>query len=171
MALIDDSEQIPEADLLEPQAPLAPPLTHAAHTADMRDAPLDTVDDEGGQWQQHEPAPPTTSIRTTSCDDWRAAIELRGELDLARAPELRSELQHHRAAGRRIIRIDTGRLSFIDSTIINELLTASAWCRREHGALILTNMPPQIRRIITLIGLDNILLIDTAAQVPQRSFN
>jgi hypothetical protein len=32
-------------------------------------------------------------------------------------------------------------------------------------------MPPQIRRIITLIGLDNILLIDTAAQVPQRSFN
>jgi anti-sigma B factor antagonist len=164
---IDPSEQIPEAELLEPQTPLDPPLTHAAPTEEVRDAALDTVDEAGGRWQQHTPATPTTSIRTTSCDDWRAAIELRGELDLARAPQLRSELQRHRDAGRRIIRIDTGRLTFIDSTIINELLTASAWCRREHGALILTNLPPRIRRVITLTGLDGLLLIDTAPQVPQ----
>lgn len=161
----DPSEQIPEADLLEQQVPLNPPLTRAEHAGELRAAGLHTVV-EGDLWEQHEQATPATTVRTTSCDDWRAGIELRGELDLAHAPELRSELQRHRDAGRRVIRIDTGRLTFIDSTIINELLIASAWCRREHGALILSNVPPRIRRLITLTGLDDVLLIDTAPAEP-----
>jgi anti-sigma B factor antagonist len=128
--------------------------------------PVEPVD-EANRCEQHQPGTPTGRIRTTASDDWRAAIELRGELDLVRAAELRSELQRHLDAGRRIIRIDTARLTFIDSTIINELLTASARCQREHGALILTHVPPRIRRIITLTGLDNLLLIDTAAPTPE----
>lgn len=47
------SEQIPEADLLEQQAPLDAPLTAPDDLEPLADAPVDEAD----QWEQHQPAP------------------------------------------------------------------------------------------------------------------
>jgi anti-sigma B factor antagonist len=106
-------------------------------------------------------------VRTVSSDQWRAALELRGDLDLAIAPQLRSELEQHLDAGRRVLRVDMGEVSFVDSTVLGELILASEWCRREHGTLILTSVPPRVQRLISLAGLESVLLIDTVPDEPR----
>ncbi len=104
-----------------------------------------------------------TSVQTTSSDEWRAAVALRGELDVANACELRAELARHLDAGRRVIRVDARYVEFMDSTAIGELITASERCRAEHGSLILTGVPRRLLRLLTIAGLDQILLVDTAS--------
>ena len=103
-----------------------------------------------------------TRIRTIATDDWRAAIALHGEFDVANAHELRAELAMHIEAGRRVIRVDLQRVSFMDSAAIGELIEATRRCRAEHGSLILTNISAGLYRILTLTGFDNVLLVDTA---------
>jgi anti-anti-sigma factor len=103
-----------------------------------------------------------TTVRTTASDDWRAAVELCGELDCSNAAELAAELDEHLTAGRRVIRIDTSQVRFMDSTAIGTIVTASERCRDRHGSLILTGLPRQLRRLLGVAGLDHVLLIDTA---------
>jgi anti-sigma B factor antagonist len=110
-----------------------------------------------------------TSVQTTSSDEWRAAVVLRGELDVANAHELREELTHHLDQGRRVIRVDARGVEFMDSTAIGELITASERCRNEHGSLILTGVPRRLLRLLTIAGLDQVLLVDTAANYPSQA--
>jgi anti-sigma B factor antagonist len=102
-------------------------------------------------------------VETTSSDEWRAAIALRGEFDVANARELRAELARHIDDGRRVIRVDARGVVFMDSTAIGELIAASQRCRTEHGSLILTGVPRRLQRLLTVAGLDQMLLVDTAA--------
>jgi anti-sigma B factor antagonist len=110
-----------------------------------------------------------TAVETTACDEWRAAVALHGELDIANAGELREELNGHLDAGRRVIRVDASGVEFMDSTAIGELIAASERCRLEHGSLILTNVPACVRRLVSITGLDSVLLIDTAGNSRQAS--
>jgi anti-sigma B factor antagonist len=110
-----------------------------------------------------------TPVETTAFDEWRAAVALHGELDIANAAELRAELNRHLDAGRRVIRVDAQGVEFMDSTAIGELIAASERCRLEHGSLILTNVPPRVQRLVTIAGLDRVLLIDTAGNGRQVS--
>jgi anti-sigma B factor antagonist len=103
-----------------------------------------------------------TSVQTTSSDEWRAVVALRGELDVANAHELHDELARHLDAGRRVIRVDARAVEFMDSTAIGELITASERCRNEHGSLILTGVRRRLLRLLTIAGLDQVLLVDTA---------
>lgn len=102
-------------------------------------------------------------VRTVSADDWRASLELSGEIDLDTVRHLDAELARHFAAGRRVIRLDATALTFLDSTALGVILDASERCRTDHGSLILAHVPPHMRRLIDLTGLDTLLLIDTAA--------
>jgi anti-sigma B factor antagonist len=101
-------------------------------------------------------------VETVAQDEWRASIELRGELDIANAHELADELEVHLGAGRRVIRVDASRVEFMDSTAVGVLVTASGRCRDEHGSLILTGAPASVRRLVNVAGLDRFLLVDTA---------
>lgn len=107
---------------------------------------------------------PIGQIQTTRSDTWRAAVALRGELDMASVPSLRAELGRHLEAGRRLIRVDAGSITFIDAAVISELVEASQRCQAERGSLILTNVPARVRHIIEIAGLETLLLIDTAKQ-------
>lgn len=104
------------------------------------------------------------AVETTAQDEWRAAIALRGDLDIANAEYLRAELDEHLAAGRRVIRVDVGAVEFMDSTALGELVLATRRCKAEHGSLILSNVPTRLRRLIELAGLEHVLLIDTAGE-------
>jgi anti-sigma B factor antagonist len=110
-----------------------------------------------------------TPVETTAFDEWRAAVALHGELDIANAAELRAELNRHLDAGRRVIRVDAQGVEFMDSTAIGELIAASERCRLEHGSLILTNVPARVLRLVSIAGLDRVLLIDTAGNGQQAS--
>lgn len=108
----------------------------------------------------------TAAVETTDNDDRRAAITVRGELDAAIAPALRAELARHLDAGCRVLRIDVSAVTFIDSTVLGEFIFASERCFRDRGSLILTNVPPKVRRIVEIAGLEALLLIDTADEGP-----
>jgi len=101
-------------------------------------------------------------VRTTAQDEWRAAIHLCGELDIANAIELRDELGAHLDAGRRVIRIDVSDVEFMDSTAVGALVVADSRCREMHGSLILTGVRRSLRRLLQIAGLDQVLLIDSA---------
>jgi anti-sigma B factor antagonist len=103
-----------------------------------------------------------TRVRTIATDEWRAAIALHGEFDIANAHELRDELAEHIDAGRRVIRVDLQRVSFMDSTAIGELIDATHRCNAEHGSLILTNISAGLYRVLSRTGFVKRLLIDTA---------
>jgi anti-sigma B factor antagonist len=104
-----------------------------------------------------------TRVRTIATDEWRAAIALHGEFDIANAHELRDELAEHIDAGRRVIRVDLQRVSFMDSTAIGELIDATRRCNAEHGSLILTNVSAGLYRVLSRTGFVKRLLIDTAS--------
>ncbi len=104
-----------------------------------------------------------TTVETTASDDWRAAIALRGEFDLANAAELRAELDRHLDEGRRVLRIDARDVTFMDSTAIGALVATSDRCRGEHGSLILTGVPSRLQRLFAVAGLDQLLLVDSAS--------
>lgn len=104
----------------------------------------------------------TAKIETTASDEWHAAIALHHGIDAEAAPALLSELQRHLDAGRYFLRIDAGGVTFLDSTAIGALVTGTERCAAVHGALILTNVPTPVRRMIQITGLDTVLLIDTA---------
>lgn len=104
------------------------------------------------------------TVQTTACDEWRAAIAVRGELDIANADCLRAELGEHFAAGRRVIRVDVGAVEFMDSTALGVLVVATEQYTAAQGSLILSNVPSRVRRLIELSGLDRVLLIDTAGE-------
>lgn len=110
----------------------------------------------------------TGDIRTTASDEWRAAVALRGVLGAGSAAVLHAELQRHLDAGRRVIRIDAGGVTFVDSAVIQELVDVSERCHADRGSLILTNVPARVRRLVKLGGLEPRLLIDTACDSPSR---
>lgn len=102
------------------------------------------------------------SVRTIAVDEWRAAIALHGELDIANAEGLRAELMGHLDAGRRVLRVDASGVDFMDSTAIGVLVAVNARCREEHGSLILTGLRRPLLRLLKIAGLDQVLLVDTA---------
>lgn len=103
-----------------------------------------------------------TRVRTIASDEWRAAIALHGEFDVANAHELRDELSRHIDAGRRVIRVDMQRVSFMDSTALGEMINATQRCTAQHGSLILTNTSASLYRTLRVTGFDHALLVDTA---------
>lgn len=105
-----------------------------------------------------------TPVITTAADDWRAVIALCGEFDLSNAAQLRAELAQHIEAGRRVIRLDVAKVEFMDSTAIDVVVEASQQCRSHHGSLILKNVPARLIRVLTVTGLDTVLLFDNAGQ-------
>ena len=104
-----------------------------------------------------------TPVRTVAQDDWRALVELSGQLDIANASQLRDELDRHLDAGRRVLRVDAANVDFMDSTAVGALVAANSRCRQMHGSLILTGVRRPLARLLQVAGLDRILLVDTAA--------
>lgn len=101
-------------------------------------------------------------VETVADDEWRANVRLRGHLDLANADEILAELRRHVDAGRRLLRVDTTGVEFIDSTAMAALVTVDALCRAQQGSLILTGITPQVRRLLSVAELDRLLLVDNA---------
>lgn len=80
-------------------------------------------------------------------------LSIRGEIDLASAPLISQELQDAaRSSSRRIV-LDLAALDFIDSSGIRALLAQGHADSNAH-VLLLTNVPPRVRRLFRLTGLD-----------------
>lgn len=93
-------------------------------------------------------------------EDGSVTLSLRGEIDLVSAPLLRQQLEDAvRSSPRRIV-LDLAALAFIDSSGIHALLEAQGLADFNAHALVLINVPPHVRRLFRLTGLDAQLPIE-----------
>jgi anti-anti-sigma factor len=101
-------------------------------------------------------------VETADADFWlderseeggRLRLGLVGELDIASASQLEERLRALAVQGRPVV-LDLGRLQFIDSSGLRELVRAVSDARRDNWDLELaTTLSPQVGQIIDLLEL------------------
>jgi anti-sigma B factor antagonist len=75
-------------------------------------------------------------------------VELSGELDIAATSEVRACVDD--AAGRRGLVLDLSGATFVDSSMLKELLRATAELSRYETPLVLAGITPAVRRVLEL---------------------
>jgi anti-sigma B factor antagonist len=81
-------------------------------------------------------------------------VKLRGELDLATAPPAEAEILAALMNGYRLVVVDMGELTFIDSTGISTLLRLEARSRPDPGRLVFRRGTAAVQRVLGLCGVD-----------------
>ena len=101
---------------------------------------------------------PTGFSISISDRDGRAVVVIRGELDLATAPELEAALTERLDAGQDVV-VDLRELAFLDSTGLRVLVASHV--RAEGGDatfLIVRPLPgAPIKRILEIAGVESVL--------------
>jgi anti-anti-sigma factor len=80
----------------------------------------------------------------------RMVLRLHGELDLASAPLLQSEIESAEAAEAQLVVLDLDELTFIDSTGLRIILAAHERSRERGQMLALTRGSQQVRRLMSI---------------------
>lgn len=93
-------------------------------------------------------APGPFSIEAVDAPEGLVIVELSGELDMAAAPVLRSHVDA--AAGARGLLLDLSGATFVDSSMLKELLRAGAELARYDTRLVLAGIPPAVQRLLDL---------------------
>ena len=80
-------------------------------------------------------------------------LRVRGELDIATAPELAAELDRLLAADQRVVVLELAELSFLDCSGMRPMRTALGALRCRGGALVIRHPQPLVERALRLAGL------------------
>jgi anti-anti-sigma factor len=80
--------------------------------------------------------------------DGVVVLALAGELDMAAAPDVRARVDE--AAGGRGVVLDLAEVTFVDSSMLRELLRAGAELARYETTLVLAGVPVAVRRLFDL---------------------
>jgi anti-sigma B factor antagonist len=80
-------------------------------------------------------------------------VVLKGELDMATAPELSQRLEELVATGQHEVTLDLGGLEFMDSQGIKALLKARETLRSHGGGLRVRAPQPLVARVLETTGL------------------
>lgn len=102
------------------------------------------------------PSPGRLSI-SSAVQSGTASIALRGELDLASAPQLEALLQSIETDSPQRVVVDLGELAFIDSTGLRLLLQASARSGERDCEFVLRPGEDAVQRVFDLTGARNVL--------------
>ncbi len=95
-----------------------------------------------------------------------AVLAVRGEIDVATAPEFHASLSDLIAEGPEVVMVDLRAVSFIDSTGLGVLVGAEKEMREGGRDLRLVVTQPQITRLLSLTGLDEVF---TVVSTPSES--
>lgn len=88
------------------------------------------------------------TVERVASPDGVAVVVLAGELDLAAAPEVRVHIDAA-AAGRGLV-LDLAGVTFLDSSILKELLRAAGELDRYETRLVLAAVPGAVQRLLDL---------------------
>ena len=95
-----------------------------------------------------------------------ATIVLSGEVDLACADALRATLDDQYAEGRRHVRVDAAAVRFLDATVLEALFEAHNKFLGRGSTVVVAGLPPRVRRLFRLTGLDKVMFLTEPA--PRR---
>jgi anti-sigma B factor antagonist len=87
-------------------------------------------------------------------------LELRGEIDLAAAEDLREHVVARAAVVGPRVEVDLRAVEFIDSTGLEALLAAQEQLRPSGSTVVLTHVPASVRRTLTLTRLHDHLAVE-----------
>jgi anti-sigma B factor antagonist len=107
---------------------------------------------------------PTGFSISTSDRDGRAVVVIRGELDLATAPDLDTVLTERLDTGQDVV-VDLRELEFMDSTGLRVLVSAHARVEGTEQSFVIVRPLPgaPIERILAVAGVEKVLeLVDDA---------
>jgi anti-sigma B factor antagonist len=96
-------------------------------------------------------------------------IAVRGEIDVATAPQLRECLHGVVARGESTIVLDLLGVTFLDSTALGVLVGALKRCRESGGDLHVVVADPRIMKIFEITGLTNVFTIADSLQAAGAS--
>lgn len=88
-------------------------------------------------------------------------LGLRGELDLATAPLLQSEIERPEIASAAMVLLDLQELKFIDSTGLRVLLSAHERANERGQEFAVTPGSQQVQRLLSITGVGEHLRIIT----------
>ena len=109
-------------------------------------------------WPQPRPRVPdrtvTADLHVAVYPGPALVVEIRGEIDIQSAPELRDELLRviHRYGPR--LALDLAGVRFMDCAGLNVLLATRRRARLEQGWVRVVRASPQVLRMISLLGLE-----------------
>ncbi len=84
----------------------------------------------------------------------RVVLALHGELDLASAPRLQSEIESDTVDAAGIVVLDLDDVHFIDSAGLRVVLAAHERAVERGQRLALTPGSPQVQRLLSIAGVD-----------------
>jgi anti-anti-sigma factor len=90
-------------------------------------------------------------ISPKSANERSATIAVGGRLDTATHKQLEDVLAPRIASGLQTLILDFKDLTFISSAGIRVLMTASTELAKRNGSLLITNLQPQIAKVLEII--------------------
>lgn len=99
--------------------------------------------------------------RAAAPEAGQAVVDLAGELDLAVAGDLRALLEGVAADGPQLVVIDVTEVSFIDSTVLREILRAHHAVTGAGGRMVIAGPQPAVERLLQLTGTTEVFAITT----------
>ena len=97
-------------------------------------------------------------VKTRTVND-ATIVAPQGEIDLSRAPSLRTHLAAAQASRPRKLIVDLADVSYMDSSGVATLLEAMRTIQRSGGRLILCCLQDKVRSIIEITRLDTVFTI------------
>jgi len=88
-----------------------------------------------------------------------ALVEVRGELDVRTAPDLRDLMERAIAGGDRRLVIDLNQVDYLDSTGLGALVRSARCVNAAEGELQIVCESPRIQRIMEIAGLSRVLAL------------
>jgi stage II sporulation protein AA (anti-sigma F factor antagonist) len=98
-----------------------------------------------------------------------AIVVAGGRLDAAGAPSFEASCKTLIQEGAKRLLLDLARVEYISSASLRSLLVLAKAVKSSGGAMVLCNLVPAVREVMTLSGFDNILSLatDRAAAMEQ----
>jgi anti-sigma B factor antagonist len=101
-----------------------------------------------------EPDPASFAVRRHDLDRRTCVLAIKGELDIASAPQLKQELNEPLAAGCRRLVLDLAQVNFIDSTALGVLVSVNYERRLVAGeGLVMAGLRPSVLKVFEVTGL------------------
>jgi len=96
---------------------------------------------------------------TQECTDGAAVVTVRGEIDVASAPQLRSHLHELCSDDVTTISVDLREVTFLDSSALGVLVGALRRCRESNTEFRLIINSPRLLKIFEITGLTSVFEI------------
>ena len=96
--------------------------------------------------------------------DGYAIVWVRGEIDIATAPDLMKELAESVRAQQCRVVVDLTDVTFMDSTGLNVLVLARSWANAGSGEVRLVGASGMLRKVLRITGLDQIFPVHSTIE-------